>query len=79
MGAGDKLAAKLQKDFESMGPMAEPEQSIKDKVAEIVQAQCAGEASTGFIVRANGHQYRNADGRLSGSLKVEIETVQLAE
>ena len=85
MGKGEAVGRALQKQFDAISQMAAPEQSIKDKVAEIVAAATAGAPESGFVVRANGHQYTTSPQpgapsvMVQMSLKVEIDVVAFAE
>jgi hypothetical protein len=81
MGQGRDVNEQVQRELKAHH-LVEPEESMKDKVAEIVEAATAAAPFNGFVVRAEGSQYQRHDGlqseMVSLHLKVEIDVVQWA-
>jgi hypothetical protein len=79
MGKGSAVGPYLDKQFKGMSKMAEPEESIKNHVAEIVQASCAAAPDQGFVINAGGSQWSDG-GTIRGlNLSVRIDLVAFVE
>ncbi len=79
MGKGEAVGKALAEQFFHIPLMVQPEQDMKDSVAEIVELATSAAPTSGFIVRAEGHQYRNDGGMQSMHLKVEIDLMKFHE
>jgi hypothetical protein len=79
MGKGEAVGRSLKDQFSRIPAMVQPEQDIKNKVAEIVDAACSSALTSGFIIRAEGHQYSLNEIPQSMHLKVEIDLINFYE
>ncbi len=82
MGKGVAVGRELHTQFERLQGMLEPEQSIKERVSEIVGLATRSAPETGFLVRAEGTQYTMVDKVPQVQhmhLKVEIDIVAFVE
>lgn len=81
MGKGEAVGKSLAAQFEQVAKynMAEPENAMAVKAAEICQTACNGAPDQGRIVRGNGSQWTD-NGVVKGlNFKLEIDLVALAE
>ncbi len=75
IGKPAAVAAKLEKDFQQY-KCAEPEETIKAKVSEVVAfALAAYPESSAVKVMASGSQGTVTDGKATNSLAVYIENI----
>lgn len=69
------ILAKAEKDLNSIR-CAEPEESIKDKVLEIIKAAMADCPGTQVIqIKAGGSQHPLPNGKYTNSLSIEIAPI----
>ena len=79
MGKGEAVGRSLKDQFSRIPAMVQPEQDIKNKVAEIVEDACSSAPTSGFIVRAEGHQYSLDGIPQTMHLKIEIDLIKFCE
>lgn len=78
MGKGSAVAAKVKEEL-SRYKCAEPEETIKEKISEAIQAACNGAPNQGFNVSANGSQYSDGGVVKGMNFSAKVDLVQLAE
>jgi hypothetical protein len=82
MGKGEAVGRSLATQFEGIAKykMHEPEESVKNKVAEILKQLTDAAPDAGFVVEASGSQCIGADGGVSyTNLQIKVHTTQFAE